>query len=49
MLLGTYCVTSQFAPSDTNVALSPVLANRMDVVAAPPVRGTTFEDAETTV
>jgi hypothetical protein len=44
-----YCVTSQFVPSDTKVVWSPVLANRMDVAAAPPVRGTTFEDAETTV
>ena len=49
MLLGTYCVTSQFVPSDTNVAESPELANRIDVPAAPPVRGTTFDDADTTV
>ena len=49
MLLGMYCVISQFDPSDTSVAESPELANRMDVAAAPPVKGTTFDDADTTV
>jgi hypothetical protein len=44
-----YCVISQFEPSDTSVAESPELANRMDVPAAPPAKGTTFEDADTTV
>lgn len=49
MLLGMYCVINQLEPSDTNVAESPELANRMDVPAAPPVKGTTFDDADTTV
>jgi hypothetical protein len=48
MLLGMYCVISQFDPSDTSVAESPELANRMDVPAAPPVKGTTLDDADTT-
>ena len=48
MLLGMYCVISQFDPSDTSVAESPELANRMDVPAAPPAKGTTFDDADTT-
>jgi hypothetical protein len=49
MLLGTYCVISQLEPSDTSIAESPELANKMEVAAAPPVKGTTFDDAETRV
>jgi hypothetical protein len=47
ILFGMYCVISQFVPSDTSVAESPELAKRMDVPAAPPASGTTFDDAET--
>ena len=43
-----YCVISQFVPSDTKVVWSPELANRIDVPAAPPVKGTTFDDADAT-
>ena len=44
-----YCVINQFVPLETNVAESPVLANSIEVPAAPPAKGTTLEDAETTV
>ena len=44
-----YCVISQLEPSDTSVAESPELAKRIDVPAAPPAKGTTFDDADTNV
>ena len=49
ILFGTYCVISQLEPSDTSVAESPALAKRMDVLAAPPAKGTTLLDADTNV
>ncbi len=49
MLFGMYCVINQFVPSDTSVAESPELAKRIDVVAAPPAKGTTLLDADTKV
>ena len=49
MLFGTYWVISQLEPSDTSVAESPALAKRIDVPAAPPAKGTTFDDADTSV
>jgi hypothetical protein len=49
MLFGVYWVINQFVPSDTKVAESPELANKIDVPADPPVSGTTLLDAEITV
>jgi hypothetical protein len=48
-LLDEYCVIIQLVPSETKVAFAPATASKIAVVAAPPTKGTTLLDADTSV